>query len=88
MEVYFCNQVVFDVGNVILCYVVIGLIGVVLYRGGYALSGMGVRGRCVWGGTESDGMYDVCCVEFDVPMWVGIDEGGGGLRRMKIYIRF
>ena len=29
--------------------------------------------RCVWGSIESDGVYDMCCMEYDVPMRVGID---------------
>ena len=35
LEVYFCNQVVFDVGYVTLYYVVIDFVGVVLHRLGY-----------------------------------------------------
>ena len=34
--------------------------------------GVDVRGRLVWGGMESDGMYDMCYVGSDVPMWVGL----------------
>ena len=31
LEVYFCIQAIFDVGNVFLYHVVIGLVGVVLF---------------------------------------------------------
>ena len=36
---------------------------------------MVVQSWRAWGGMESDGLYDMCCVGCDVPMWVGI--GGG-----------
>ena len=87
MEVYFYNQVVFDVSYVILCNMVIGLIGVVLYRPGNDLWGVDVGGRYVWGGMEIDGMYDMCCGGCEVPMWVEMD-GAMLLKRVMLWAFF
>jgi hypothetical protein len=55
----------------------------------------------VWGSIESDGVYDMCCMEYDVPMRVGIDGsmlfmrgmlwvfflcGGDLIRSMRIFL--
>ena len=44
-----------------------------------------MRGRCVWGDRENDGMYDVCFVGCDVPMWVEIDGAMLFMRAMLWY---